>query len=168
MSCWTSSARRWTTTRAESSRSTARDHTVSHHPRNPFPTVDVIVEVGGGIVLVRRRNPPPGWALPGGFVDYGESVEGAAVREAREETGLVVTLRTLLGVYSDPKRDPRFHTMSTVFVGDAEGEPRGGDDAAEARIFDPEHLPEPVAFDHTRIIDDYMRWKRTGSPPGPR
>lgn len=134
-------------------------------PRNPYPTVDVIIELPGGIVLVRRRNPPPGWALPGGFVDYGESVERAAVREAREETGLEVELTALLGVYSDPDRDPRFHTMSTVFVASARGTPRGGDDAAEARVFDPENLPEPMAFDHAGIIADYLEMKRTGRPP---
>jgi ADP-ribose pyrophosphatase YjhB (NUDIX family) len=137
-------------------------------PRNPFPTVDIIIETGGGIVLVRRRNPPEGWAIPGGFVDYGESAEAAAVREAREETGLDVELTALLGVYSDPGRDPRFHTLSTVFVARAEGRPRGGDDAAEARVFDPECLPEPMAFDHAAIIDDYLEMKRTGRPPGPR
>jgi ADP-ribose pyrophosphatase YjhB (NUDIX family) len=137
------------------------------NPRNPYPTVDVIIELGSGIVLVKRRNPPDGWALPGGFVDYGESVEAAAVREAREETGLDVELTALLGVYSDPGRDPRFHTVSTVFVGRAGGEPRGGDDAAEARVFDPVSLPSPMAFDHASIIGDYLVWKETGRAPAP-
>lgn len=136
-------------------------------PRNPFPTVDVIIELPGGIVLVKRRNPPPGWALPGGFVDYGESLERAARREAREETGLDVTLTTLLGVYSAPDRDPRFHTVSTVYIARASGTPRGGDDAAEARVFDPAQLPEPVAFDHARIIADYLEMLGTGRPPAP-
>ncbi len=137
-------------------------------PRNPFPTVDVIIELDGGVVLVKRKNPPPGWALPGGFVDYGESVESAARREAREETGLDVELTCLLGVYSEPDRDPRFHTVSTVYVASASGTPRGGDDAAEARVFDPAALPGPMAFDHARIIADYLEMLRTGRPPAPR
>ena len=98
--------------------------------RNPYPTVDVIVENAGGIVLVRRRNEPKGWAIPGGFVDAGECVEAAGVREIKEETGLEVRLEALLYVYSDPARDPRFHTMTIVFVGQAEGVPIGDDDAA--------------------------------------
>jgi len=133
--------------------------------RNPFPTADVIIEVGDRIVLVRRRNPPEGWALPGGFVETGETVETAAVREAAEETGLKVTLTALLGVYSDPSRDPRFHTVSTVYVGRAEGVPRGGDDAAEARLFAEGDLPAPIAFDHGTILADYFRYKRTGRRP---
>jgi len=132
-------------------------------PRNPFPTVDIIIELAsGGIVLIKRKNPPPGWALPGGFVDYGESVEAAAVREALEETGLEVELTEQFHVYSDPDRDPRHHTMSVVFIAKAAGEPRGGDDAAEARGFDPDELPEPIAFDHRRIINDYLKYRRTG------
>lgn len=140
---------------------------MSEHPRNPYPTVDIVIEARGGIVLVRRRNPPHGWALPGGFVDYGESVEDAAVREAREETGLDVELVALLGVYSDPDRDPRFHTMSTVYVGSSAGDPRGGDDAAEARVFPVGELPDDLAFDHERIIGDYLAWKREGRIPRP-
>ncbi len=124
--------------------------------------MDVVIETGKGIVLVRRRNPPEGWALPGGFVEYGESVESAAVREAMEETGLAVRLVCLLGVYSDPGRDPRFHTVSTVFVATAEGNPVGGDDAAEAGVFDPGELPDPVAFDHARIVNDYIQMRRDG------
>ncbi|MGE5247688.1 MAG: NUDIX domain-containing protein [Verrucomicrobiota bacterium] len=133
--------------------------------RNPFPTADVIVEVGNRIVLVRRRNPPQGWAIPGGFVEAGETVEAAAVREALEETGLAVTLTLLLGVYSDPSRDPRFHTLSVVYVGQADGEPAGGDDAAEARLFTEDALPAPIAFDHAAILADYFRYKRTGRRP---
>jgi len=125
----------------------------------------VIIEVGDRIVLVRRRNPPEGWALPGGFVETGETVETAAVREAAEETGLKVTLTALLGVYSDPSRDPRFHTVSTVYVGRAEGVPRGGDDAAEARLFAEGDLPAPIAFDHGTILADYFQYKRTGRRP---
>lgn len=123
--------------------------------KHPIPTVDLIIRVGGGIVLVRRRFPPLGWALPGGFVDAGESLETAAEREALEETGLAVRLGRQFHTYSDPARDPRRHTLSTVFLADAEGEPRGGDDAAEARIFPPGELP-PLVFDHARIIADYL------------
>ncbi len=133
--------------------------------RNPFPTADVIIEVGEDIVLVRRKNPPEGWAIPGGFVEAGESAETAAVREALEETGLAVTLVLLLGVYSDPSRDPRFHTISAVYVGRAEGSPSGGDDAAEARLFGERNLPSPIAFDHAKILSDYFTWKKTGRRP---
>lgn len=136
--------------------------------RNPVPTVDVIIEMEGGrIVLIRRKNPPPGWALPGGFVDYGESAEAAARREALEETGLWVELLEQFHTYSDPKRDPRQHTLSVVFIGRAAGEPRGADDAAEARGFDPGELPEQMAFDHRQIISDYLRYKRTGERKWP-
>jgi ADP-ribose pyrophosphatase YjhB (NUDIX family) len=127
----------------------------------PAPTVDIIIETSGGIVLIKRKNPPYGWAIPGGFVDYGESVENAAVREAKEETGLDVKLTGLLGVYSDPARDPRFHTISTVFIGTAEGAPEGHDDAAEAQIFTIDALPEPLAFDHAGILGDYSARKKT-------
>ncbi|MBI5500937.1 MAG: NUDIX hydrolase [Deltaproteobacteria bacterium] len=135
--------------------------------RNPFPTVDVIIEAGGGIVLVRRKNPPPGWALPGGFVDRGEPLWAAAKREAKEETGLDVELTALLHVYSRPDRDPRFHTISTVFVGRATGTPVGADDAAEARVFAPDALPSPLAFDHEEIIADYVRFRADGTRPSP-
>ncbi|GAB4235024.1 MAG: NUDIX hydrolase [Deltaproteobacteria bacterium] len=133
--------------------------------RNPLPTADVLIEVGNRIVLVRRKRPPPGWAIPGGFVEAGETVEAAAVREAFEETGLRVTLTALLGVYSDPARDPRHHTISTVYVGRAEGAPTGGDDAAEARLFGEGDLPSPIAFDHAKILADYYRYKNTGIRP---
>ena len=125
--------------------------------RNPVPTVDIIIEVEGGIVLIKRRNPPHGWAIPGGFVDYGETVEAAAVREAREETGLDVRLTRLLGVYSDPARDPRLHTISTVFVAAASGTPVAGDDAADAGVFNQDTLPEQIAFDHRAILEDYFK-----------
>jgi 8-oxo-dGTP diphosphatase len=128
-------------------------------PRNPFPTVDVVIyEPSKGVVLVRRRNEPLGWALPGGFVDYGEKVEAAAVREAKEETGLDVVLTDLLGVYSDPGRDPRMHTMSVVFSAMARDASsiRGGDDAGEARFFPLGSLPELV-FDHEKILSDFKR-----------
>jgi 8-oxo-dGTP diphosphatase len=133
--------------------------------RNPTPTVDVVVETDGGIVLIERANEPFGWALPGGFVDEGETVEHAAVREVEEETGLQVRLRALLYVYSDPKRDPRKHTMSTVFVGRADGVPRGSDDAKTARVFALDALPDPLCFDHGRILADYKRWLSTGKRP---
>ncbi|OQX14287.1 MAG: NUDIX hydrolase [Desulfobulbaceae bacterium A2] len=124
--------------------------------RHPVPTVDIIIQCGSGIVLVERANPPRGWALPGGFVDYGESFEQAAVREAREETGLTVALLCQLGTYSDPGRDARLHTASTVFIARAQGTPQGGDDARRAEIFSPHELPALV-FDHARILDDYLR-----------
>ena len=125
--------------------------------RNPFPTVDIIIEMEkGGIVLISRKNPPFGWAIPGGFVDYGESLESAAIREAREETSLVVELLYQLGAYSDPARDPRHHTISVVFVGRATGTPKASDDAAEVGIFFRELRPEHLAFDHEKILKDYF------------
>jgi 8-oxo-dGTP diphosphatase len=129
-------------------------------------TVDVVIELSDrpipALVLVRRRHPPAGWALPGGFVEIGESTADAARREALEETGLQVRLRALLGVYSEPGRDSRFHTCSVVYVGEAGGLPIGGDDAAEAAAVDPSKLPQPLAFDHARIIADYLRWRDAG------
>lgn len=133
--------------------------------RHPVPTVDAIIEVAGGIVLIRRRFPPPGWAIPGGFVDYGETVEAAAVREAMEETCLAVTLTQLLGVYSNPNRDPRRHTAAVVFVATATGTPVAADDAAEAGVFTEDSLPAPLAFDHAQILADYFAFKRTGRLP---
>lgn len=124
--------------------------------RNPFPTVDIIIRVKGGIVLIDRRNPPYGWALPGGFVDYGESLETAAVREAREETSLDVRLISQLGAYSDPDRDPRHHTLSVVFIAEADGMPVAADDALSADIFTCENLPDNMAFDHRKICMDYF------------
>ena len=126
--------------------------------QGPRLTVDVIIELDGErLVLIRRKHPPPGWALPGGFVDVGETVEQAARREALEETSLSVELIRQFHVYSDPARDPRGHTVSVVFIGRAVGEPRGADDAAEARAFPRSELPEPLAFDHGRILADYLR-----------
>jgi ADP-ribose pyrophosphatase YjhB (NUDIX family) len=124
--------------------------------RNPFPTVDVIIEYKGGIVLVKRKNPPPGWALPGGFVDYGESLESAAVREAREETSLDIRLIRQFHTYSEPGRDPRFHTISTVFIASAENTPLASDDAGEIDVFTHDHLPKEIAFDHGTILMDYF------------
>jgi 8-oxo-dGTP diphosphatase len=130
--------------------------------RNPLPTVDIIIEVDGGIVLIERRNPPHGWAIPGGFQDWGESVEACAVREAREETGLRITLGELFYVYSRPDRDPRHHTVTTVFIATARGRPVAADDAGNAGIFTSDALPGPLAFDHGQILDDYFRYRGGG------
>jgi 8-oxo-dGTP diphosphatase len=127
--------------------------------RNPVPTVDIIIETMGGIVLIERVNEPHGWALPGGFVDYGETLEQAATREALEETGLAVGPLRLLGCYSDPSRDKRLHTISTVFVAAAEGTPVAGDDAKGVAIFRREELPAGLCFDHETILADYGTWK---------
>jgi ADP-ribose pyrophosphatase YjhB (NUDIX family) len=127
----------------------------SHRLRNPLPTVDIIIECNDAIILIKRKNPPAGWALPGGFVDYGESIESAAIREAKEETGLEIELIRQFHTYSDPKRDPRHHTITTVFVARAQGRPSAGDDAQEIGIFRRENLPEQIAFDHREIINDY-------------
>jgi ADP-ribose pyrophosphatase YjhB (NUDIX family) len=137
--------------------------------RNPVPTVDIIIEVMDGrkrrgIVLIERKNPPPGWALPGGFVDYGETLEAAAVREAREETALDVELRGQFHVYSDPARDPRLHTVSTVFIARAKGAPKAGDDARNAAVIDPRDRDIPLAFDHRGILDDYLEFKKGRDP----
>ncbi|MDA8412883.1 MAG: NUDIX hydrolase [Desulfobacteraceae bacterium] len=131
--------------------------------RNPFPTVDIIIEHQDGIVLIERKNPPYGWALPGGFVDYGESLEAAAIREAREETSLEVSNLRLLGCYSDPGRDERMHTISTVYIADGCGRPRAADDAASLGIFRPEKMPATLCFDHARILEDYKALSRSRS-----
>lgn len=130
--------------------------------RNPLPTVDVIILVKGAIVLIKRKNPPYGWALPGGFVDYGESLEAAAIREAKEETSLDIELVSQMGAYSDPARDPRFHTITYVFLAKAEGEPKAADDAREIGIFDSASIPEDLAFDHGKIIEDYFKGAISG------
>jgi 8-oxo-dGTP diphosphatase len=126
--------------------------------KNPTPTVDIIIEINGGIVLIERKNEPHGWALPGGFVDYGESYESAAVREAAEETGLAIELTRQFHTYSDPGRDPRQHTASTVFIATASGTPQGADDALQAKIFIRNNLPAMV-FDHAQIVEDYLTKK---------
>ncbi len=131
--------------------------------KNPIPTVDCIVELPRDrIVLIRRKNPPQGWALPGGFVEEGETLHSACVREVKEETGLEVDLSEQFFTYSDPARDPRKHTLSTVYIGWAEGEPQGADDAEEARAFSLDALPSPLCFDHGTILSDYVTYKRTG------
>ncbi len=136
-------------------------------PQTPLLAADVIIELvnreGRPIVLIERMNPPPGWAIPGGFVDIGEMVEQAAIREMKEETSLDVCLKTLLGVYSDPQRDPRGHTVTIVYVGEAEGQPQAADDARRVLISDPYHPPQPLAFDHGGVLADYRRFRETGA-----
>ncbi len=129
--------------------------------RNPTPTVDIIIECEGfggkkGIVLIERKNPPSGWALPGGFVDYGETFEAAAVREAKEETCLDVELTRQFHSYSDPARDSRQHNVSTVFIARAHGDPEAADDARRAMMFDRGNLPDKIVFDHRQILEDYF------------
>ncbi len=138
---------------------TSRFHPDYFKPfRNPFPTVDVVIEVNEGIVLIYRKNYPYGWALPGGFVEYGETLEETAIREAKEETNLDIEIKYLLGCYSNPKRDPRFHTITTVFVASGRGELKAKDDAKIARIFKLNEIPwEKLAFDHAQILKDYMK-----------
>lgn len=140
-------------------------------PVTPLLATDIIVELidrpSRPIVLVERKNTPHGWALPGGFVDVGEEVETAAMREAREETGLQVWLQRLLGVYSDPTRDPRGHIVSVVYTAVAVGEPHADDDARTASVIDIDRLPEGLVFDHAKILDDYKRLRKHGIVPGP-
>lgn len=131
--------------------------------RNPFPTVDIIIEINSGIILIERKNPPYGWALPGGFVDYGETLEDAAIREAEEETSLRVTDLRLLGCYSDPKRDARMHTISTVFTAKATGTPVAADDASALAVFPADKLPGQLCFDHAKILVDYVARKAAGT-----
>lgn len=126
--------------------------------RNPIPTVDIIIEIEKkGIILIKRKNPPYGWAIPGGFVDYGESLEDAALREAKEETNLDVNLIKQFHTYSDPKRDPRHHSISTVFIAEAKGFPKAQDDAMEIGVFNEKNLPDEIAFDHRSILEDYFK-----------
>ncbi len=129
---------------------------------NPIPTVDIIIEYQDGIVLIERKNFPYGWAIPGGFVDYGESLEQAAIREAKEETNLDVDLICQLHTYSDPNRDPRQHTISTVFIAKGKGKLQGKDDAINAKVYTKENLPQNIAFDHKKILNDYFKFKETG------
>jgi 8-oxo-dGTP diphosphatase len=140
----------------------------SNRPSTPALTVDIIIEMPNqSVVLIERKHAPHGWALPGGFVDVGETLENAARREAKEETNLNVTLTELLGIYSDPSRDKRGHTVSAVYIATATGEPRAQDDAKNLRICDPRSPPGNLAFDHQTIIDDYLEFKSTGKKPGP-
>lgn len=141
-------------------------------PATPALTTDIVIELTDRpdrpIVLIERRFPPHGWALPGGFVDVGEAVEWAAVREALEETALVVTLQVLLGIYSDPGRDARQHTASAVYVAHAQGMPRAQDDAKTVAVFTLDALPATLCFDHARIVADYRVYRTTGRLPAPR
>jgi ADP-ribose pyrophosphatase YjhB (NUDIX family) len=134
-------------------------------PVCPPVAADVIVEIGDTIVLIERKNFPFGWAIPGGFVDFGETVEEAAVREAREEISLEVELRALLGVYSRPDRDPRGQTVTVVYIARASGNPTASDDAQKVGLFDPAYPPSPLAFDHSEILADYRQFLRTGQHP---
>lgn len=140
-----------------------------NNPRNPAPTVDLIIEMSDRphrpIVLIERLNIPYGWALPGGFVDYGESIETAAVREAKEETNLAVTLIEQFQVYSDPNRDQRQHTLSIVFIATATGTATAQDDAKSLSIFNPWEVPQPLCFDHGQILRDYWRYRYYGHRP---
>jgi 8-oxo-dGTP diphosphatase len=137
--------------------------------KNPTPTVDIIIEMMDRpyrpIILIERLNPPLGWALPGGFIDYGESAEAAAVREAEEETGLHVRLVEQFQVYSDPNRDPRQHTLSVVFVAAGKGQPEARDDAKDLKIFELWQLPNNLCFDHDRILRDYRYYRDRGVRP---
>jgi 8-oxo-dGTP diphosphatase len=138
-----------------------------HQPVTPLLTVDIIIEMcdrpGRPIVLIERKHPPYGWAVPGGFVDVGETLEAAAIREAKEETSLDVRLASLLGNYSDPGRDARGHTVSAVYVAEASGQPVAADDAQHLEVFDPADAPLLV-FDHAQIIADYLVFRQTGRP----
>ena len=126
----------------------------------PYVTVDAIIELTEGIVIIKRSNPPFGWALPGGFVDYGESLEDAVKREAKEETNLDLSEIKQFHTYSDPKRDPRFHTVGTVFIAKAKGKPKAGDDAAGLKVATmQEILKMQFAFDHKKILEDYFKLK---------
>ncbi len=142
-------------------------------PKTPRLTVDIVIRPAddpGRVVVIARRHPPLGFALPGGFVDIGERVEDAARREAYEETGLTVTLEALLGCYSDPRRDPRGHTVSVVYVASAAGQPVAGDDAAACSVVaasDAAHGAIPLVFDHARIMADYLVFLRGGGIPRP-
>jgi 8-oxo-dGTP diphosphatase len=131
--------------------------------RNPAPTVDIIIELidrpHRPIILIERQNPPHGWAIPGGFIDYGESAETAARREAQEEVSLDVALIEQFQVYSNPNRDPRKHTLSLVFIATAEGTPEATSDAKDLKIFNPWEVPENLCFDHDQILTDYWRYR---------
>jgi len=135
--------------------------------RTPLLTVDVVIRYKGGIVLIERRNPPYGWALPGGFVEVGESLEEASIREAKEETSLNVTLLEELHAYSQPDRDLRFHTVSVVFIADGSGTLEAKDDAGRAEVFSERTLPAIIAFDHRQIISDYFVYTKVGRRPFP-
>jgi ADP-ribose pyrophosphatase YjhB (NUDIX family) len=132
--------------------------------KGPFTTVDAIIEIDDGIIVIKRSNPPFGWALPGGFVDYGESLEEAVKREAREETGLEIYDLKQFHTYSEPERDPRFHTVATVFLAKAKGTPKSGDDAVSIKVIKLSEIPNlDFTFDHKKILQDYLQ----SLPPRP-
>jgi len=135
-------------------------------PVTPLLAADALIELvnqpGRPIVLIERKNPPYGWAIPGGFVDIGETLEAASVREAKEETSLDVELTALLGIYSNPQRDPRGHTVTAIYIAESAGTPVAADDARSVGIFTLDNLPEPLAFDHALVLDDYRRYRETG------
>jgi 8-oxo-dGTP diphosphatase len=137
--------------------------------RNPAPTVDIIIELvdkpSRPIVLIERKNEPFGWAIPGGFVDYGESIETSAIREAEEEVNLCIELIEQFYVYSDPARDPRQHTLAIVFIAIAKGEPIAADDADDLGIFNQWEIPQNLCFDHNRIMQDYWNYRNYGLRP---
>ncbi len=125
--------------------------------KNPAPTADVVAIRDGHVLMILRKNPPEGWALPGGFIEYGETAEHAAARELSEETGLSATNLKLIGVYSDPERDKRYHTLTVAFTAEVAGQITAGDDALEARWFPLSELPEQIAFDHRKVINDALQ-----------
>lgn len=135
-------------------------------PVTPLLAADALIELidepGRPIVLIERKNPPYGWAIPGGFVDIGETVETTAVREAMEEVCLQVSLRALLGIYSGPQRDPRGHTVTAIYIAEAKGRPVAADDAKSVGVFTLDQLPSPLAFDHDMVLQDYRRYRETG------
>ena len=137
--------------------------------RNPAPTVDIIVELRDRpdrpIILIERLHEPFGWAIPGGFIDYGEAAETAGKREAMEEIGLEIELVELLGVYSDPARDPRQHTMSVVYIATATGDPKAGDDAKQVHIVNLCEIPANLCFDHGKILADYVKYRNYHQRP---
>ena len=138
----------------------------NYRPTTPLLAADAIIELADKpnrpIVLIERKNPPYGWAIPGGFMDVGELLEDAAIREMKEEVCLDVTLMALLGMYSDPKRDDRGHTVTAVYVAEATGEPQAADDAKNLQIFDIDDLPTELAFDHAQVLEDYRFFRKTG------
>lgn len=141
-------------------------------PITPAVAVDILIELtdrpGRPLILIERKFPPFGWAIPGGFVDIGETLEAAAIREAREEVSLDVSLNLLLGCYSDPRRDPRGHTISAVYIAEGQGAPRAADDAVAVQVFDANELPTNLAFDHATILADYRVFRASGRLPSLR
>lgn len=142
---------------------------MSWNHKSPYAAVDIIIELidrpERPIILIERLNPPHGWAIPGGFMDYGEPAETTAKREAMEEIGLEIELVDLLGVYSDPSRDERQHTLSVVYIATAKGEPKAGDDAKQMMVTNVWQIPSNLCFDHDRILHDYLQYRNYGIRP---